>query len=217
MVGLEVDVINNALPGVAPNTSKTGIQIVGLGSQVVSDAILIVGAGAAQWSNGLMFAPDAITPSGAYIGATATRPVARGIDFANVRFTDSALALGQWSGITFRNASGGPSAILTDDSSQLVLRAGERGLRIMDVTSSKTLMEVTPEGDLLTPFGKLSDLAHAAYPTGSRRSFWAILAALGLATLTASLVSIAALRRLRAMEAILTAHGLKAGSTHKAA
>ena len=91
----------------------------------MTDAINIIGAGAAKWYNGLAFSPDAIDPSGAYIGAAPSKPMARGIDFGNVKFTDGALLLSQSSAITFANKTGEKSAILTDDTNCLVLRTGE--------------------------------------------------------------------------------------------
>lgn len=157
LVGLEVDVVNHSLSGKSPNFSKSGIQIVGIGTAPVSDAILIIGADAAKWQNGMMFASDSIVPDGAFIGVAPGPPVARGIDMANVRFTDSAISLGRWSAITFRNAEGGSSAILTDDSNRLLLRGGRHGLRMIN-EGSELIAEFTPDGDIISSKGSLSEI-----------------------------------------------------------
>lgn len=158
VVGLEVDTLNYGKPGKAPNASKSGIQVVGIGTAPVTDAIHVIGAGAAKWYNGIVFAPDAIDPSGAYFGASPSQPVARGIDLHNVRFTDGALLLGQGSAITFDNKAGTRSAILTDEDSRLVIRAAQNGLRIINSESNLDLLTVSPDGDIKTAHGSLADL-----------------------------------------------------------
>jgi hypothetical protein len=167
LVGLEVDVVNHSLPGKSPNFSKSGIQVVGIGSAPVSDAILIIGADAAKWQNGLLFASDAIVPDGAFIGVAPGKPVARGIDMANVRFTDSAISLGKWSAITFRNTEGGNAAVFTDDSNRLLLRGGLSGIRLMN-EKSELIAEFTPEGDIITPHVRLSELTEKVVSLESR-------------------------------------------------
>lgn len=157
IVGLEVDVINNTQSGKAPNPSKSGIQIVGLGNFPVSDAIQVIGAGEAKWENGLLFGQDAITEDGAYIAMSPSRPIARGIDMAGTRFTDAALAIAQQSAITMQVSTGVPAAIYTDENDYLVLKAGPNGVRFIN-DSAEVLLEITPDGDLKTRHGNISDL-----------------------------------------------------------
>lgn len=159
LIGQEIDVLNDGKPGIAPNKSKVGLQIVGFGRQN-TNAIEVLNQSptSGQFSNGIVFGPTALAGDGAYLGATSAKPVARGIDFQNVHFTDGAMMLSQGSAITFANRSGEKSAILTDDSNQLVVRAGESGLRVIDSTSRRDLMTVTPAGDMVTPYGSFAKM-----------------------------------------------------------
>lgn len=157
IVGIEIDVINNAAPGNAPHASKDGLQIVGIGSQPVTNAINIIGVENGRWANGLLFTAGSIQEGGAYIGMAPGQNVARGIDMAGVRFTDSAIALGKWSAITFQNQEGEKAAILTDDSNHLIVRTGSAGLRIVN-DKSELIAEITADGDIVTPSGSLREL-----------------------------------------------------------
>lgn len=145
LIGLEIDVLNDGKPGVFPNKSKVGLQIVGFGKQN-TNAIEIVNQSptSGAFSNGIVFGSTALAGDGAYLGATSAKPVSKGIDFQNVRFTEAAMLLGQQSAISFTNKSGNKSAIYTDDQNRLVLRAGANGLRIMDSTEEIALLDVDP-------------------------------------------------------------------------
>ena len=90
IVGLEVDVINTALPGVSPNRSKVGIQVVGIGNETLTNAVEVIGAGKAKWANGLLLEKGAIEKGGALIASSDNGEVARGIDFSQTHFRDSA-------------------------------------------------------------------------------------------------------------------------------
>ena len=171
IVGVEVDTLNYGKPGVSPNASKDGIQIVGIGTSSVSNAIEVIGAGSGQWNNGILFASNAITPKGAYIGVAPSLPVARGIDLQNVRFTDGALLLGQESAITFANKSGEKSAILTDNSNRLLIRAGAGGLKVIDSTSRQDLLTITPDGDLVTKYGSIATISRQVLQMDSATHF----------------------------------------------
>jgi hypothetical protein len=154
LVGLEVDVSNHTEPGAAPHRSKVGIQVVGLGDFPLSNAIEVIGAGNARWFNGILFSAGSIDPTGAAIGL-GPGEVARGIDFAHARFSDSAILLGNGAPITLLNREGERSAIFTDDFTpgHLVLRAGEGGVRFTDNRDSANLLHIQPDGDLVTPMG----------------------------------------------------------------
>lgn len=157
LVGLEINVVNHAAPGSPSFAAKDGLQIVGLGSSTVSAGIHILSEKSARWNNGILFASDAIAPEGAILGVSRGGALARGIDMSGVRFTDSALALGPWSAITFKNETGPPAAIFTDSSGRLILKTGTAGVRIVNAESSFVL-EVTPDGDIITMAGRLSEI-----------------------------------------------------------
>lgn len=160
IIGLEVDAINNALPGVNPNRSKTGVQIVGIGTQPLTNALEIIGAGRAQWANGILFSNGSIYPSGAVIGLSDTRELDRGIDFSQTRFRNSAFLLKQGSSISFANKSGNASLIYTDafNSGHLVLKAGTSGLRITSNNDSKNLAIIDATGNIITPRGNFDSV-----------------------------------------------------------
>jgi hypothetical protein len=160
LVGLEVDVSNHTKPGVAPNRSKVGVQIVGMGDFPVTNAIEIIGSGGARWVNGLLFTTGSIDPSGTAMGLGAGE-LARGIDFAQAHFHDAAILLGKGAPLSFVNKAGGRSAIYTDDISlgHLVLRAGESGIRFTDNRDATNLLVIQPNGDLVTPMGSFRNIA----------------------------------------------------------
>ncbi len=158
VVGLEVDVVNKALAGLAPNRSKVGIQIVGIGSQPLTNALEVIGAGQAKWANGLLFEKGAIYPGGAVIASSDNGELARGIDFSQTHFRDSAFSLSQGSRITFKNKSGAASMLYTDnfDLGHLVVQAGVSGLRITSNDDSKNLAIIDAAGNITTPKGDLN-------------------------------------------------------------
>ncbi len=62
LIGAEIDVNNDTKPGIAPNASKTGLQVVGIGSVSVTNAIEIIGFDRGLWTNGLSFADHFYQP-----------------------------------------------------------------------------------------------------------------------------------------------------------
>ena len=163
VVGLEVDVLNYALPGVSPNRSKTGIQIVGIGNAKNTAAVEVMAGDNARWMNGLLFEPGAIHSDGSVIGLAGANTIARGINFANTKFTDSAFLVSQGSTITFGSKSGAASAIYTDaiGNGYLVLRAGQDGIRVTNNENSQNLLVVDNHGGLQTPMGTVAIRVHA--------------------------------------------------------
>ena len=161
VIGLEIDVINNALPGMSPNRSKTGLQIVGIGRAPVTNGIEIIGADAAKWGNGILFAEGSIEKDGAVIGLSQTGNIARGIDLSNTTFSNAALLLNKAAPISFRSRSGNASLIYTDDfgNGHLVMQSGVDGLRVTNNENSKNLMVLQPNGDIVTPLTSLGKLA----------------------------------------------------------
>lgn len=179
IIGLEVDAINNALPGLSPNRSKVGIQVVGIGTQPLTNAVEIIGAGKAQWGNGLLFSKGAIHADGAVIASSEPGQLSRGIDFSQTHFRDFAMSLSQGSRIFLNSKSGGPSMLYTDDfdSGHLVLRGGVSGVRITNNNDSKNLMMIDSTGNIITPKGDLNhtidevtQLKHQALTTTPKTS-----------------------------------------------
>jgi len=160
IVGLEVDAINSALPGVSPNRSKVGVQVVGMGTQPLTSAVEVIGAGAAKWSNGLLFERNAILPNGSVLGLSEPGELARGIDFSQTHFLDSAFLLNQGSKITFKNKLGGPSMLYTDniDNGYFVMRAGVSGLRVTSNDDSRNLAFFDNTGNIIAPKGNFNQV-----------------------------------------------------------
>lgn len=160
VIGLEVDALNYALPGIAPNRSKVGIQVVGIGDHVLSEALEVIGAGPAKWLNGILVQRGAISPEGTVLGLAESNDLMRGIDFSHTNFKDSALLLKQGSRVTFNSVSGTPAMVYTDafNKGHFVLRAGQSGLRIASNDDSKNLALFDDTGNIITPRGNFDQL-----------------------------------------------------------
>jgi hypothetical protein len=155
VIGLEVDVSNHTLPGMAPHRSKVGVQIVGLGEAPVSSAIEILSDGGGQWVTGIGLSPNSIHPEGAVMSIAGPAELARGIDLNQVLFKDGALLVSIGSPVSFASKTGEPSLIYTDDMRQgmLVLKAGPSGIRFVKNADASELVEFRPDGNIVTPVG----------------------------------------------------------------
>ena len=154
LVGLEVDVTNDSLPGISPNESKVGMQIVALGTYECTNGIELLAAGNSSWNNGILISDGTISESGAIIGSSQTTPIKTGIDFTNTPFTNAAVAISNNSKITMQSKSGNPAAIYTDDidDGYLVLQAGRSGVRITNNENDKNLMVIHADGTIEADF-----------------------------------------------------------------
>ena len=154
LVGLEVDVTNDSLPGISPNESKVGMQIVALGTYECTNGIELLAAGNSSWNNGILISDGTISESGAIIGSSQTTPIKTGIDFTNTPFTNAAVAISNNSKITMQSKSGNPAAIYTDDidDGYLVLQAGRSGVRITNNENDKNLMVIHAAGTIEADF-----------------------------------------------------------------
>lgn len=150
LVGLEVDVTNDSLPGVAPNESKVGIQVVALGQYECTNGIELLAAGKSSWNNGILISQGTISENGAVIGLAQNTPIATGIDFSNTPFTNAALSVGNNSKITMQSKSGSPAAMYADDINDgyLVLQAGVSGVRITNNENTENLLIIHPDGTI---------------------------------------------------------------------
>jgi len=148
IVGLEVDAINRALPGSAPNHSKIGIQIVGIGRAHNTSAIEILSDRSGQWLNGVVIDEGAITSDGTVIGLSEPGPLRLGLDFGATTFTDAAIRLKNNQRIRLDVPSGSPVQIYSDDqpNAALALVGGPGGIRLVDNTGTRNLVLIRPDG-----------------------------------------------------------------------
>lgn len=154
LVGLEVDVTNDSQPGVSPNESKVGMQVVALGKYECTNGIELLAAGNSSWNNGILISEGTISESGTILGSSQSTPVKTGIDFTNTPFTNAALAISNNSKITMQSKSGNPAAIYTDDidDGYLVLQAGRSGIRITNNENDENLMIIHADGTIEADF-----------------------------------------------------------------
>ncbi len=150
LIGSEIDVVNYTKPGVSPNESKTGIQVVGIGSAPVTNAIEIIGFDRGVWTNGILFSEHSVSESGTFIGLRQKTPANIGIDMSQTPFRNGAMVISNNSLVALRSKSGGNAGLYADDigNGSLVLRSGRDGTRITDNTNSKNVLWIRPDGSL---------------------------------------------------------------------
>lgn len=161
LIGLEIDVLNAGLPGVYPNASKVGLQIVGFGAPNTNAIeILTQSPKHGQWHNGFNVQPGSISKDGAVIGI-GRQSAAIGLNLYGSTFSDSAVIVSPDQRITFRAEGQYDAAVYRDsiNDGHLVLQAGPAGLRIANAANDKNLVTITPEGDVVTDAGSLKDLS----------------------------------------------------------
>lgn len=159
LVGLEVDVLNDGLPGVYPNLAKLGIEIVGFGRTNTTAIDVATETPSAAFENIIGIQRNTVAPDGAVIGM-APQNAGRGIDFTGSTFSDAAFIVSPNQRFVFRAQGLGDAAIYRDEFSNgfLVLQAGPPGLRITNNANTANLLIVTSTGDLVTPLGSFSDV-----------------------------------------------------------
>lgn len=159
LIGLEIDVLNAGLPGVYPNASKVGLQIVGFGNPNTNAIEIAVDGPRAAFQNIINIQPNALAADGAVIGMT-PQNAGRGIDFYGSHFADAAFLVSANQKFVFRSAGLGDASIYRDEFSNgyLVLQAGPPGLRITNSENSTNLLIVQADGDLITKYGTLSSV-----------------------------------------------------------
>jgi hypothetical protein len=150
LIGLEVDVVNHTKAGIAPNASKVGIQVVGIGEAQTTNAIEILAAGPALWNNGILFSDHAISPTGTIIGVSQKDAVNLGIDISHTAFKRAAMLISNNSLLGLRSKSGADSGMYADDinNGSLVLRSGRDGTRITNNENTKNLFWVKSNGSI---------------------------------------------------------------------
>lgn len=157
LIGLEIDVLNGGLPGVAPNASKVGLQIVGFGNANTNAIEVLTDTPNAAFQNALNIAAHSVAANGTVIGV-GPQNAALGINLQYSHFSDAAMLMSENQKIVFRTPGTGDAAIWRDDinNGHLVLQAGPAGLRIVNSENNANLLIVTPQGDLVTAQGSLS-------------------------------------------------------------
>ncbi len=150
LVGLEVDVTNDSLPGVHPNQSKVGMQIVALGSYGCTNSIEVLAAEDSSWHNGILITNGTISENGTILGCAQDTPIMTGIDFTNTPFTNAAIDISNNSKIVMQSKSGNPTAVYADDinNGYLVLQAGASGLRITNNANDENLLILNADGSI---------------------------------------------------------------------
>jgi hypothetical protein len=156
LVGAEIDVTNYAKPGTAPNESKVGLQVVGLGTALNTNAVEILASDGGLWGNGILFDKTSVAPRGAIIGSGITGTVSRGLDFSSTKFSDSAIKLSPGSQLIWSKPDQTSAGIYLGDGKYgdkdiFTIRSGSSGFRITDVTGQKTLLYLDGDGNLITP------------------------------------------------------------------
>lgn len=175
LIGLEIDVLNGGLPGVYPNASKVGLQIVGFGNPNTNAIEITTDTASAAFQNVINIQRNTVAPNGAVIGM-APQSAGRGIDFQGSTFSDGAFIVSPNQKLVFRAPGLGDATIYRDElfNGFLVLQAGPPGLRIVNNQNNTNLLIVTPTGDLITPIGSfsnvLSRLAHIEQGLGAAGS-----------------------------------------------
>ncbi|MFC0203451.1 YadA family autotransporter adhesin [Novosphingobium soli] len=159
LIGLEIDVLNGGLPGVYPNASKVGLQIVGFGNPNTNAIEIATETASAAFQNIINIQPNSVAREGAVIGM-APQVARRGIDFQGSSFSDAAFLVSANQRFVFRSPGLGDAAIWRDDiyNGYLVLQAGPPGLRIVNSENNTNLMIVQSDGDVITRYGSLSSV-----------------------------------------------------------
>ncbi len=164
LIGIEVDVLNDALPGVYPNMSKTGVQIVGFGnpnSMAIevrsedSDKDVSDGERRGVFESGIYF-KNSIAPYGRLL-VSDLQQARIGLDLKNTLFTEGAVQLRSqqvgtgiiYNGGTSGEIYGGERWSGTEDpNGWLTLRAGEGGIRVVSNDNTKELVAIDNYGGI---------------------------------------------------------------------
>lgn len=164
LIGIEVDVLNGGLPGVYPNMSKTGVQIVGFGNPN-SMAIEVRSEDTDKdvndeerrgvFESGIYF-KNSIAPYGRLL-VSDLKQARIGLDLKNTLFTEGAIQLSSQqvgTGIIYNDGAsgeiyGGERWDGTEDQNGwLTLRAGEGGIRIVSNDNTKELVAIDNFGGI---------------------------------------------------------------------
>lgn len=163
LIGVEVDVLNNGLPGVYPNMSKTGVQIVGFGnpnsmaievrSEDTDKADVSDEDRRGVFESGIYF-KNSIAPYGRLMVSDLDK--ARiGLDFNNTLFSEGAIKIKSaqvGTGIILNDGKSGEvyGGARWDDNPEewMTLRAGEGGVRVLSNDNTTELLAIDNYGGI---------------------------------------------------------------------
>lgn len=165
LIGVEIDVLNDALPGSYPNMSKTGVQIVGFGNpnsmaiEVRSEDTDKDMSGKGEYrgvfENGIYF-KNSIASYGRLL--VSDMPQARiGLDLKSTLFTEGAIQIQSQqvgTGIIYNNGISGEIyggerwSGSEDKNDWLTLRAGNGGIRVVSNDNTKELVAIDNYGGI---------------------------------------------------------------------
>lgn len=163
LIGIEVDVLNDGLPGVYPNMSKTGVQIVGFGNP--NSMAIEVRSEDTDKEDVLDEDRRGVFESGIYFknsiasyGRLMVSDLARariGLDFNNTVFTEGAIKLKTaqvGTGIILNDGKSGEvyGGARWDDNPEewMTLRAGEGGIRVLSNDNTTELLAIDNYGGI---------------------------------------------------------------------
>lgn len=157
LTGVEIDVLNEGLPGVPPNHSKLGLSIVGFG-QPNSSAIAVQcqdshaaeGPRRGQWWS-VLHVKNALVEQGSLIVADFDRAKV-GLDFQRALFTHGAARFrteGPGTGVVLNEGRAGEVFGGTRGAGGeewLSIRAGQGGVRVVSNDGRRELLAIHPDG-----------------------------------------------------------------------
>ncbi|MDZ4802739.1 MAG: hypothetical protein SGI92_31645 [Bryobacteraceae bacterium] len=149
---MEVDVLNASLPGVAPNASKVGIEVVGFGNTITAAYMAESehkGPGGGRFEHFLLLNPDSLTKNGTLIGV-GPQNAKIGINLENSKFSDSAMLMSPENRIVFRDKGKCDASIWRDSlgNGHLVFSAGPNGLRVTNSDDTKQILYIHEDGKI---------------------------------------------------------------------
>lgn len=158
LIGLEIDVLNGSKPGVYPNMSKTGLQIVGFGhpnsmaievrsedtDKNIKDNVPPKGA-----FETVLYVKNSIQPEYGRLVVADFESAKIGLDFEKPIFSQGVIKAhvnGVGTGIILNNGSSGEiyggNRWFNDSSQYLSLRAGSGGMRVLSNDNTQELITI---------------------------------------------------------------------------
>lgn len=165
LIGLEIDVLNESKPGVYPNMSKTGLQVVGFGHpnsmamEVRSEDSdrKYTGAPAGAFES-IVYVKNAIQPEYGRLIVADFDKASIGLDFRRALFTEGLLrgrSTGVGTGLILNDGNSGEmyggrrwGEDFQDERGWLTLRAGTGGLRVVSHDNRKEILAVDNDGGI---------------------------------------------------------------------
>lgn len=165
LIGLEIDVLNESKPGVYPNMSKTGLQVVGFGHpnsmamEVRSEDSDRKHSGAPAGAfESIFYVKNAIQPEYGRLMVADFDKAKIGLDFRRAHFSEGLLrgrSNGVGSGLILNDGDSGEiyggrrwGEDFQDGRGWLTLRAGKGGLRVVSNDNKNEILAVDNDGGI---------------------------------------------------------------------